>query len=466
MHRSEGATALLGMDGFVTGAQLEVGGEWWLAVETNADVMGCEACGTRALAHGRRTVRVRDLPMADRPVVLVWRKRLWRCPESACEVSTWSEDSDAIAPRAVLTERARAEMCRRVGRDGHSVAQVAREFGVGWHTAMEAVRDHGRPRVDHLSRLRLPSAIGLDETSFLAANARHPTLLVTGFVDLDRHRLIDVVPGRSALAVSTWLGSKPERWLAGITTAVIDPYSGYARGLAEGLGHARLMVDRFHAVRLANQALDEVRRRTQQSTLGHRGRSGDPLYRIRRRLLAADDRLSPETYRRMVTLLEAGDPSGEVAAAYLAKELLREVYNTTAVVEARLRLQQFYEHCRAAEVVELTRLARTIRRWEAQILAWHATGLTNGPTEAVNLLIKKIKRVSVTASATSTTTGSGSCSTAASNGRLDLLHQCEGVNHAWSRRAVFAPSLLVAPWAASAAFSNCSVRRAVAVEAD
>jgi transposase len=255
------------------------------------------------------------------------------------------------------------------------------------------VRDHGRPRVDHLSRLRLPSAIGIDETSFLAANAVHPTLLVTGFVDLDRHRLIDVVPGRSAAAVSTWLAAKPPRWLEGIATAVIDPYSGYARGLAEGLPHARLVVDHFHAVRLANQALDEVRRRTQQSTLGHRGRKGDPLYRIRRRLLAAHDRLGPETYDRMVVLLEAGDPSGEVAAAYLAKELLREVYATTAVAAARQRLERFYAHCRSAEVPELARLARTMRIWERQVLAWHTTRLTNGPTEAVNLLVKKIKRV-------------------------------------------------------------------------
>ena len=183
---------------------------------------------------------------------------------------------------------------------------------------MEAVRDHGRPRVDHLSRLRLPAAIGVDETSFLAATATHPTLLVTGFVDLDRHRLIDVVPGRSAAAVSDWLGSKPEPWLAGIATAVIDPYAGYARGLAEGLPAARLVVDHFHAVRLANQALDEVRRRVQQTTLGHRGWKGDPLYRIRRRLLAAHDRLGTRGFEAMLVLLEVGDPTGEVAAAYLA----------------------------------------------------------------------------------------------------------------------------------------------------
>ena len=393
MHRSEGATALLGMDGFVVGAQVEANGELWLMVETTADVMGCESCGTRAVGHGRREVRVRDLPMGDRRVVLVWRKRLWRCSDPDCSTRTWSEDTDAIASRAVLTERARAEICRRVGRDGHPVAQLAREFGVSWHAAMEAVRDHGRPRVDHLSRLRMPGPIGIDETSFLAAKASHPTLFVTGFVDLDRHRLIDVVPGRSAAAVSQWLEAKPERWLAGIATAVIDPYAGYARGLAEGLAAARLVVDHFHTIRLANQALDEVRRRTQQATLGHRGHKGDPLYRIRRRLLAGHDRLGARGFETMLALLNAGDPGGEVAAAYLAKELLREVYATTDVVEAEQRLRRFYDHCRRADVRELTRLARTIRRWQSQVLAWHTTALTNGPTEAVNLLVKKIKRV-------------------------------------------------------------------------
>ncbi len=187
--------------------------------------------------------------------------------------------------------------------------------------------------------------------------------------------------------------AKPPRWLAGIATAVIDPYSGYARGLADGLPAARLVVDHFHAVRLGNQALDEVRRRTQQATFGHRGRKLEPLYRIRRRLLAAHERLDETAWSRVVALLELGDPEGEVGAAYMAKELLREVYGTAVVDDARLRLRRFYEHCAASDVVELERLARTIRRWEPQILAWHTTRLTNGPTEAVNLLVKKIKRV-------------------------------------------------------------------------
>jgi hypothetical protein len=103
-----GVSALLGLDGFVVCAQLfdDASGEWWLAVEATEDRAWCPSCGVRAMGHGRRRVVVRDLPVADRPVVLVWNKRLWRCPAPACPARTWSAESDQIAPRAVLTERA------------------------------------------------------------------------------------------------------------------------------------------------------------------------------------------------------------------------------------------------------------------------------------------------------------------------------------------------------------------------
>ncbi|HEX6237896.1 MAG TPA: transposase family protein [Acidimicrobiales bacterium] len=62
-----GVTGLLGLDGFVVGAQVldEASGEWWLAVETTEERAWCPACGVRAVGHGRRRVVVRDLPLAD-----------------------------------------------------------------------------------------------------------------------------------------------------------------------------------------------------------------------------------------------------------------------------------------------------------------------------------------------------------------------------------------------------------------
>ncbi|GIU90352.1 MAG: hypothetical protein KatS3mg010_1451 [Acidimicrobiia bacterium] len=176
-------------------------------------------------------------------------------------------------------------------------------------------------------------------------------------------------------------------------TGSIDPFRGYATGLTDRLDGATIVVDHFHAVRLANAAIDDVRRRVQQAQLGHRGRKDDPLYRIRRTLLIAPDRLTDTQRERIVTLLRAGDPDGEVAATYLAKELLREVYAARSLRTARRRLERFYEHCDNASVRECRRLARTIRAWETEVLAFHTTGRSNGPTEGINLLIKKVKRV-------------------------------------------------------------------------
>jgi transposase len=393
-HSSASASRLLGLDGFEVLATEVARGEWRLVVQTTAEFVGCPGCGVRAQAHGRRTVRVRDLPAGGRPVVLCWRKRIWRCREPACKVRTWTEQQAAIRPRAVLTERARAEACRRVGKDAHAVAAVARDLGVGWATIMRAVADHGAPLVEDPDRLEGVAALGLDETSFLKATRRAPTRYVTGLVDLEGGRLLDVVADRTRAAVGSWLGAQPQGWLAGVGTVALDPWRGYASALITTLGHATVVVDHFHAIRLANLVVDQSRRRTQQATLGHRGRKRDPLYRIRKLLLTAAEQLTERGWVRLRAGLATGDPTGEVAAAWQGKELLRAVYAAAGMPAARAALERFYRWADGVGVVELSRLAGTVRAWEAEILAWHATGgCSNGPTEAVNLLIKKVKRV-------------------------------------------------------------------------
>lgn len=114
----------------------------------------------------------------------------------------------------MLTERARRAACRRVGRDGLSVAAVAREYGTGWHTIMRAVWDHGAPLVDDPARLADVAMLGMDETAWLKANRWHHTMYVSGLVDTATGRLLDVVPDRTAKAVTTWLAQRHPDWLA------------------------------------------------------------------------------------------------------------------------------------------------------------------------------------------------------------------------------------------------------------
>ena len=381
------------MAGFVVGVQELIDGEWWLYVETDADVAGCSSCGTRAVGHGRAHTMVRDLAISGRPTVLVWAKRRWRCCEPDCEIGTWCERSALIAPRASLTERARVRLAEMVNVGGDSIAAAAGEFGVGWHTANQAVAAHTDPHVDDPTRFDGVTAIGVDEKRFTNATAEHRTTFTTQVIDLDRHRVLDVISGRSRAVLGDWFTERGVEWCAQIRLATLDPAAGYRAALDEHLPNAVRVVDHFHAIKLANQAIDDVRRRTQQATLGHRGHRHDLLYRARRVLLCADERLSEERFEWMRGLLDAGDPDGEISAAWIAKELLRDVFAAVDETHARRRLIVFWQWCAEAEVREVTRLARTIDRWSTEILAYHRTGrASNGRVENIHMLAEKIRR--------------------------------------------------------------------------
>ena len=232
-------------------------------------------------------------------MTLLWLKRLWRCPEPACEVKTWSETSEHIRARSSLTERARREACRLVGEDQQDVASVAVLLGVGWATVMRAVVEYGTPLVADPRRLEGVASIGVDETAYLAANRSHHTEFITGIVALPGSgrasaQLLDVMPGRTRAVVQQWISARPPQWREQVTTCSLDPFRGYATALSASLPDATRVLDAFHVVCLGLAAVDDARRRVQQQTLGRRGHCDDPLYRGRRLL------------RRSLTTLNSG----------------------------------------------------------------------------------------------------------------------------------------------------------------
>ena len=387
---SSDATALLGMDGFVVLVMDQVDSEWWILVETTATVAGCPGCGVRAVGHGRSTVQVRDLPSGSGAVRLLWRKRRWRCPDSDCERRTFTEQSELV--EGSLTRRTRIEICRAVGEEGHTVAEQARRFGVGWSTAMTAVRDHGRPLVEDGHRLHRVRILGVDEHKMLAAGPKHHTVFATQLVDLRRGRLLDVVPGRSAKSVSAWLAERTRYWRDHVDVVAIDPHRGYHNALVSRLPRATVTIDHFHAIKLANAAIDDVRRRVQRETTGHRGRKDDPLYGARRLMTRGWERLPDHQVARLMEALRQGDIFDEVGAAIAGKELLRELYASRSGVTARRRLARFYAHAKTAQITELSRLARTIKRWEPEILTFFETHASNAGSEAMNLITEKLRR--------------------------------------------------------------------------
>jgi transposase len=367
-----------------------------IVIETREPRPACAVCTVVAVIKDRPSVEVVDLPCFGRSTRLVWRKFRWCCPATACPVGSWTEEARAIAaPRLVMTDRAGRWVTEQVGRFGRTVNEVAVELGCDWHTVNDTVIAYGTALVDDdPDRIGEPTALGLDETLFFKLDEWHRQQWATSIVDVIAGRLLDIVPGRSGAEPARWLEARGKEWRARIRWATLDLSGPYRAVFDTMLPDATQVADPFHLVKLANSRLDECRRRVQNETVGHRGRKDDPLYRARRLLTRADERLDERGRTKLLGLLDAGDPRREVRTAWHAKEVVRSIYehhDPDLALEFVERLGRDLQHETCP--VEVRSLGRTIVRWKHQIAAWHHAHVSNGPTEAANNLIKRIKRV-------------------------------------------------------------------------
>src|SRR5450631_1426433 len=120
-------------------------------------------------------------------------------------------------------------------------------------------------------------------------------------------RLLDMVEGRSKHAFKTWLAARPQAWRDQLEVVAMDGFTGFKTATAEELPDAVAVMDPFHVVRLAGDALDQFRRRIQQDLHGHRGRATDPLYRARRVLHTGTDLLTDKQRARLDALFGADE---------------------------------------------------------------------------------------------------------------------------------------------------------------
>jgi len=355
----------------------------------------CNGCDQTATLKDRDPVMLTDLPVFGRRARLVWLKRRWRCPSRSCRVGSWTELAPEIAARRLgLTDRAGRWATFQVGCHGRSVKEVAGDLGCDWHTVNNAVVAYGERLVDDPARIGQVTALGLDETLFVKRGRWRTKQWSTSIVDVRAGQLLDVVEGRDSAPASLWLAKRGQVWRDRIRYGTLDMSGPYRKVFDTMLPDTTQVADPFHVVKLAGEKLDEVRRRVNQDVLGRRGHKDDPLYRARKLLVMAHERLDDHASGKLTGLLKAGDPNGEVTTAWHAKEAVRELYAHTDAKLALAWVDQPSADMRDVSCPpEIRQLGRTMRRWRTQIAAWHEAQVTNGPTETMNGLAKRIKRV-------------------------------------------------------------------------
>jgi transposase len=384
-------TRLVGLEGFKVTRVVEVGGRLDLEVELAARAGCCPRCGRASLeVKDRPRVRVRDLPIAGRVTYLEWRKRRYRC--RGCG-RTFTESHPELPARQRVTRRFRRRLFERA-RGGAAHAEVAREEET---TRYQVARAFAAGAGDELATRR--DARPVRRLSLDEAHHRRGHELATVVSDLDSRRVVEVLDGRSRRRVERFLRSLPEQRRRAIEVVSIDPYEAYRQAIRNELPWARIVVDHFHLVRGANTALDSVRRERQRQHAQRRPkgvrRSGkgaswrQDLYRVRHRLLKANERLTERERRRLIALFER-EPL--VAEAWGLKEAFRAIYRAPDRAEAERRLDHFLGAVERAQLPAFTAFADGIRLWRAELLAYFDEPTTNGYAEGVINKVKVIKR--------------------------------------------------------------------------
>ena len=252
---------LVGLQGFHVVEVEECHGRVRVVIESAPEQVGCRTCGVIAHSHGRRDVRLVDVPCFGRPVKLIWRKRTWRCAEAMCMTRSFTEQHEDLAgPRALLTTRACWWAIRQLRREHASVQGLARQLDTTWRTVWRSIEPLLKAMAADPGRFENVSTLGVDEhvwhhvsTKPIEAGGRGPKEL-TGMVDLthDQHgrvraRLLDLVPGRSGKAYADWLTERGEAFRKGVKIATLDPFHGYKNAIDDQLQDAVAVLDAFYA---------------------------------------------------------------------------------------------------------------------------------------------------------------------------------------------------------------------------
>uniref|UniRef100_UPI001EF6785E transposase n=1 Tax=Frankia sp. CiP3 TaxID=2880971 RepID=UPI001EF6785E len=215
-----------------------------------------------------------------------------------------------------------------------------------------------------------------------------------GFTDLHGGQgMLGQVEGRTADDVSYWLASQPTAWRDRIRYVAIDMCTVFVAAIRRYLPHATLVVDHFHVVKLANDTLEEIRRRVTTTTRGRRGRTGDPEWQIRGLLRRNRENLTDHQLAKLWnTLVDLGEPGQTILAAWIGKEELRALLALARTHPDRTtiahRLTRFYTWCANTAIPELERLATTVSTWWPYIEAFLHTGITNAASEGYNRVVK------------------------------------------------------------------------------
>jgi len=346
-------------------------------IEVPRESLKCPACGCGHVHVIERFTRHwRSVPIGNRPVLIEMDVPKVECQKCRCRRRVPVTFAEPHCRHTHAFRRHVSELLNFM-----TPRDVSLHLGVSWDLINEIqktrLQKYAKPKLKRLKH------IGIDE---IHVGRRHRFLTLV--VDLDSGAVVFVGKGRRAATLEPfWKRLRSSG--AKIRAVATDMAAAYVAAVLKNLPRARLVLDRFHVMKLMNEKLTMLRRDLHREAA--EGLQRDVLKGTRWLLLKNFENLAEDRneHARLQAALDLNEP---LAVAYYLKEELGQFWEQADRAAASRFLTAWCRRAEASGIRILQKFANLLRGYRSALLAWYASPISTGPLEGINNKIKLIQR--------------------------------------------------------------------------
>jgi len=347
--------------------------DYHIYAEVSNSPLVCAVCGAdRLIGHGRNEQVIRDLPTHGKRLAIYVDTRRWRCQSCG---KTFMEGLPAVNAKREMTDR----LVRWIGQQSlkRTFASIADDTGLDEKTVRNIFRDYIN-ELETEFRFETPKWMGIDEIHII----NKPRCVVS---NIRNNTIVDMLHNRNKDTVAKYLFKMPNR--DKVQYVAMDMWTPYRDAVSAVLPDATIIIDKFHVVRMANDAMEKARKglRAELTLKQKRGLMHDRFVLLKReRDLNDEERLNLNGWTKDYPAL------GEV---YQHKEGFYGIYEAGTPEEAMRRYETWCSGMSTEIKPYFADLIRAFTNWQPFILNYFEHPVTNAYTESLNSLIRVMNRL-------------------------------------------------------------------------
>jgi transposase len=363
---------ILNLQSYTVTALQENDHDYHVDAEVATSQAACPHCqSSNLVGFGRREQRVKDLPMHGKRVGLYVDTKRFKCRSCA---KTFYEKLPAVDEKRLMTSR----LVEWVGKQAikRTFASIAEEVGVTEGTVRSVFSDYVN-ELEKTVRFETPRWMGIDEIHLIK-----PRGVIS---NIENNTIVELLPNRNKETVIRYLSQIDGR--DRIHYVAMDMWLPYRDAVELVLPQAMVVIDKFHVVKMANEAMERIRKSFRES-LAPKQRRG--LMHDRFVMLKREPELSDGEVLKLSGWI---NNYPELGVAYKLKEDFFKIYDASSRHEALARYDRWEKSITPDVRDAFADLIRAWRNWQPYILNYFDHPVTNAYTESLNSLIRIMNRL-------------------------------------------------------------------------